>query len=173
MWNFMNNDSHYLTLEPGKGLLDTGAAKGMLSIGTLRDYAVKVLAPAHLWFVILPENQNIKAAGIGGSAKVLFEAMLPIGLGGVPGVLKVTVVADAGNHQIPLLIPQPLIKALGGRILTDLQVVQWTACAGGAESAVEELPSNHSAVSVCEGLHAFADELPDAWKYAFPKGGTL
>ena len=151
-------------------MLDTGAAKGMLSIGTLRDYAVNILAPAKLWFAILPSDRDIKAAGVGGSAKVVLEALLPIELGGVPGVLKVTVVADADKHQIPLLIPQPLIKALGGRILTDMRLVQWTACPG-AESVLEELPSNHTAVSVCEGLHAFADELPDAWKYAFPVGG--
>ena len=104
----MTNDC-YLTLQPGKGLLDTGAAKGMLSIGTLRDYAVNILAPAKLWFAILPSDRDIKAAGVGGSAKVVLEALLPIELGGVPGVLKVTVVADADSRQIPLLTPQPLI----------------------------------------------------------------
>ena len=139
----MTADEAYLTLEPGKGLQDTGAAKGMFGISTLRDYAVQVLAPIGLWFVIMPGQCQVKAAGVGGAAKVMFEAMLPIGLGGVPGVLKVTVVADEEKHQIPLLIPQPLIKALGGIILTDLQIFgQWTACAG-AQSVLEELPSKH------------------------------
>jgi hypothetical protein len=57
-------------------------------------------------------NKQARAHGVGGAAKVIGIAAIPLGIGGVSGILEATVV----EGEVPLLLPVRMLKELGAII---------------------------------------------------------
>ena len=53
-------------------------------------------------------NKHARAHGVGGAAKVIGIAAIPLGIGGVSGVLEATVV----EGEVPLLLPVRMLRWL-------------------------------------------------------------
>ena len=124
----------------GEGIVDTAAQDGLIGKAallqlteTLRGFGLQIR-----W----NHEKKAQASGVGGKAKVIGIAELPIGLAGVNGLLEVTVVQD----NVPLLLPVKLLRQL--RAVVDLDDNLLRLKAYGVETKMHELPSGHLSVSV-------------------------
>eukprot|EP00971_Amphidinium_carterae_P353043 6492804-Amphidinium_carterae.1 len=84
--------------------------------------------------------------GIGGVATTSGIWRLPIGLGGSPGLVDVTIIE---HEMVPLLLPISLQRDLGMVLSLPDKVAVWTTLTG-AKSKLVDLPSGHIAVSVTD-----------------------
>ncbi|CAE7544937.1 Top3a, partial [Symbiodinium necroappetens] len=124
----------------GEGIVDTAAQDGLIGKAallqfteTLRGFGLQIR-----W----NHEKKAQASGVGGKAKVIGIAELPIGLAGVNGLLEATVVQD----NVPLLLPIKLLRQL--RAVVDLDDNLLRLKAYGVETRMHELPSGHMSVSV-------------------------
>ena len=124
----------------GEGIVDTAAQDGLIGKAallqlteTLRGFGLQIR-----W----NHEKKAQASGVGGKAKVIGIAELPIGLAGINGLLEVTVVQDS----VPLLLPVKLLRQL--RAVVDLDDNLLRLKAYGVETKMHELPSGHLSVSV-------------------------
>ena len=92
-----------------QGIVDTAAQEGLVGkeallrlFDELRKYGLK----GH-W-----NGKTTEARGIGGKANTLGTVEVPVGIGGVPGILELTVVSE----DVPLLVPVNMLRALGALI---------------------------------------------------------
>ncbi|OLP86862.1 DNA topoisomerase 3-alpha [Symbiodinium microadriaticum] len=129
-----------VTTVSGEGIVDTAAQDGLIGKAallqlteTLRGFGLQIR-----W----NHAKKAQASGVGGKAKVLGIAELPIGLAGINGLLEVTVVQD----NVPLLLPIKLLRQL--RAVVDLDANLLRLKAYGVETSMHEMPSGHMSVSV-------------------------
>ena len=149
--NFLNGDAEigksYMTIPPGHAIIDPGASQeliGEAAFNTLKErLAIAGLAP-----VILDEVPP-QAAGIGGSARPLFNALTPIFLGGKPGIVKLTVLAD----EIPELLSIGLLEHTGAIIDTESNEIKFKRLQTAAH--MKRLESGHRVLDVTLGAGQF------------------
>ena len=138
------------------GLVDTGAINGMMGVEQYLDFDQNVLKQHALRTVEITSPVGA-IGGVGGKATVCFTMAVPVGLGGIPGVLSVVVI----EGSVPTLIPVGLMTSLKAHIRLDEDTIRWSAHPD-ATSSLTRLPSGHIAVDMSEGLENFAREVPDA-----------
>ena len=155
--NFVVEVMSYIVVAPWLGLLDTGAVHGMVGLPQFKQYDSEVLKPLGLGCVKIAAPKS--AGGVGGKARVLGAFIVPIGLGGVPGVLAVIIV----DGLVPWLLPLGLLRALKAHIMLDEGIVKYNV-EQGAQSVLVHLPSGHDAVDITEGLSSFKDVIPESEK---------
>eukprot|EP00435_Cladocopium_sp_Y103_P018800 s2487_g4.t1 len=96
---------HGIATQSFEGVVDTAAEGGLIGTVAL-DRLQSELKQIGLCCRWTPKTSSAK--GVGGQAKVVGVILIPIGLGGINGVLEATVV----EGEIPLLLPIRLLKML-------------------------------------------------------------
>ena len=99
-----------IVTESHDGVVDTAAEGGLigpLALDKLLQHLRQVHGLQGKW---IPKTSAAK--GVGGQAKVLGVILLPLGIGGINGVLEATVV----EGEVPLLLPVRLMRALHATI---------------------------------------------------------
>eukprot|EP00971_Amphidinium_carterae_P299173 5943414-Amphidinium_carterae.6 len=107
----------------------------------------------------LPTRPPPAMRGIGGQTKTTSAALVPIGLGGTPGLLAVVICPG----QTPTLLPLPLMRAWAGSIDLTNSVVTLESTHG--RSVIEYLHSGHAAVDIIDGLDWFLSSVPNSAKF--------
>ena len=123
------------------GLVDTAAQSGLVGEGALSRLE-KVLE--NFGLKINRTDRKAQARGVGGEAKVKEVVEIPLGLGGINGILEATVVAE----DVPLLIPVKLLREL--RAVIDFSVEQVSFKKHGTNTPMSILPSGHASISIVE-----------------------
>lgn len=132
-----------IATQPQHGLVDTAAERGLIGKpalnrlqGCLRECGLRIK-----W----PPNKTSAAKGVGGDAKCLGVAMIPVGVAGVNGLLRLletTVVDD----DVPLLLPVCMLTGL--KAVVDLQYMKLYLKEYGVEETMNVLPSGHVTIDV-------------------------
>ena len=131
-----------LMVPPRFGILDTGAQHGVIGTPAL-ELLCKELARHGLKVrEIAPESDG--ANGIGGGAQLLRAVQVPIGLGGVSGLLTLNVV----EQDAPLLMPGYLNRKLGMVLNCPEDRVDWKNI--NTSSKIVWLPSDHMICDIME-----------------------
>lgn len=120
-------------------MVDTAAEGGLIGLEPLQSLQEE-LARHGLRIKWTPKVST--ARGVGGDAKVEGVALIPIGIGGINGVLETTVVQ--GN--VPLLLPIRLLRALGAVI--DLDKLNMHIHRHGVVVSLREMPSGHVTTNI-------------------------
>ena len=130
-----------VTTSSTHGIVDTAAQEGLIGRSALLRLfeALRTHGLRGRW-----TGKTSEARGIGGKAATVGVVQVPVGLGGVPGVMELTVVAD----NVPLLIPVNLLRAL--KALVDLGGNYLHMPAVGASCSMQTLPSGHPAIDVTD-----------------------
>ena len=149
-------------LDANLGLIDTGAETAVMSISTLAKYFLEHLKPLGLKFKAVG-NEPQELSGIGGKAKVCFQAHIPMALGRIPGIVPTAITAQC----TPTLLPNPLIRVLRGLIDQDTCLVTWRVHPNAKSELVTTKPSEHIAVQITEGLEGFKQECPHAGDFEY------
>lgn len=130
-----------ITTHGAFGLVDTAAQSGLIGEealkrleGTLKEYGLRV---KHT-------DRKAQARGVGGEAAVRGVVEIPLGLGGINGVLEATVVKE----EVPLLIPVRLLRDL--RCVIDFSTERVEFKKHGHQTFMNILPSGHAAISITE-----------------------
>eukprot|EP00434_Breviolum_minutum_P024807 symbB.v1.2.021909.t1/scaffold1920.1/size100294/3 len=121
------------------GVVDTAAEGGLvgtLALQRLQDH----LRSYGLCCKWIPKNTAAK--GVGGQAKVVGVTLIPLGIGGVNGVLEATVV----EGDVPLLLPIRMMKGL--RTVIDLDQMKFIMKEYEVTVDMFELPSGHVTVDI-------------------------
>ena len=130
----------FLTIPAGHAIIDPGAGQDLIgapSYGRLKQQLAQGgLQPVQI------EEKPASASGVGGKATTLFQALIPCILGGAPGVVKVTVVAE----DIPHLLSIGLLESAGSVINTQTNQIQFENI--GTEDKMVRLRSGHRVVDV-------------------------
>ena len=123
------------------GVVDTAAQNGLVGLSSLRrleqalhGYGLKIK-----W-----TSKSGCARGVGGAAKVAGVAEIPLGLGGVNGILEATVVED----EVPLLIPVNLLKSI--RAVVDIDTEELVMKKFDTKIPMFRMKSGHFSVSVLD-----------------------
>ena len=130
-----------LTTSPMTAIVDTAAQDGLVGDAALSRLKQQLRARG-LQVVWL--DKVSKAHGVGGQAKVIGMAAIPLGLAGSSGVLEVSVV----QGDIPLLLPVKLLRSLQTIIDLNTDVMHFTRL--GRSVALQTLPSGHVAVEILD-----------------------
>eukprot|EP00971_Amphidinium_carterae_P274552 5448067-Amphidinium_carterae.4 len=80
------------------------------------------------------------AKGIGGTSRSLGRFNVPMGLGGMCGVVTVTIVDEP---EIPLSHPVGLMQGLGSVLSLPKLLSRWTQCKAVAKSDIYQMGSGH------------------------------
>ena len=121
------------------GVVDTAAEGGLvgtLALQRLQDH-LRSFGLCCKW---IPKNTAAK--GVGGQAKVVGVTLIPLGIGGVNGVLEATVV----EGDVPLLLPIRMMKGL--RTVIDLDQMKFIMKEYEVTVDMFELPSGHVTVDI-------------------------
>ncbi|CAE7573255.1 RE1 [Symbiodinium sp. CCMP2592] len=129
-----------VTTTAGEGIVDTAAQDGLVGKAALLQLteALRSFGLQIRWNT----QKKAQASGVGGKAKVIGIAEIPIGIAGVNGLLEVTVVQD----NVPLLLPIRLLRQLRAIVDLDRDVLQLKAYR--VETPMHSLPSGHMSISV-------------------------
>ena len=130
-----------LTTSPTMAVVDTAAQDGLVGLRAL-DRLKQQLTGYGLQ--ISWSNRKAKAHGIGGAARVIGVAALPLGLAGSSGVLEATVV----DNEVPLLLPVKMLRSLQAVIDVGGGCMHLKALNKSVE--LSQLPSGHLAVDVLD-----------------------
>ena len=130
-----------ITTHGAFGLVDTAAQSGLIGVGALNRLS-EILKDHGLKVRWTPKKGQ--ARGVGGEARCKGVIEIPMGVGGVCGVLEATVVEE----DVPLLLPVRLLKEL--RAVIDFSSDQLFLKKFGAGSMLSTLPSGHVAVSIVD-----------------------
>ena len=128
-----------ITTEAIEGVVDTAAEGGLIGKEPLLRLE-RELAARGLRVKWVPKRSFAK--GVGGNAVVEGVALIPVGLGGINGVLETTVV----QGDVPLLLPIKLLKALGAIIDLNDMVLHFPG--HRISLSLRELTSGHVTVNV-------------------------
>ena len=126
-----------LTVQANMAIVDTGAQCCVAGLQTMQRYWEEWRRRG---LMIQKEECHKKATGIGGSAKICGGIRMAAGLGGVNGILQITVV----DADVPLLLPVTVLKQLGAVVDLPAGVISWTG--PGTQSQFKELASGHLTV---------------------------
>ena len=124
-----------------EGVVDTAAEGGLIGSRALEQLEIH-LGEHGLRCQWTPKTSAAK--GVGGSAVVKGVILIPLGIGGVTGVLETTVV----EGDVPLLLPVRLLKALEAVINIPKRVLRLER--HDVEVCMRELPSGHMVVPITE-----------------------
>ena len=130
-----------ITTNAVEGIVDTAAESGLIGSQALGRLLLQLQKHGlrAKW-----TSKVASAKGVGGAAESLGVIMIPVGIGGVSGILEATVV----QGDVPFLLPVSLLKAL--RVVLDFG--DYTMCIPGHAKrlSLHELPSGHVTVGVLE-----------------------
>ena len=130
----------FLALEPGHAILDIGAGQDLIGLPSYEKLEQRLQSQG-LKCVKVPGHMT-PPSGVGGKATPLFKALIPCILGGVPGIVKVTVVRE----DIPRLLSVGLLEATGACINMRSNVVEYQEL--GAQESMQRLRSGHRTVDI-------------------------
>ena len=128
-----------ITTQAIEGIVDTAAEGGLIGKESLHRLK-RELAGRGLRIKWIPKQSFAK--GVGGNAVVEGVALIPLGLGGINGVLETTVV----QGDVPFLLPVKLLRALEAVI--DLKNMVMQVPSHQVFLPLRELASGHVAVNV-------------------------
>ena len=137
-----------LTTEPECGVIDTAAQTGL--VGEQALIRLSSTLGRHDLQVVW-SDKRAQAHGIGGEAKVVGVAEIPLGIGGIYGVLEYTVVKE----EVPLLLPIQLLRQV--EALVNLQSNVLSLQKFAVKTPMKMISTGHAMVSVTE----FG---PDGWR---------
>ena len=100
-----------------------------------------------LQVVSVPAQDAIPCAGIGGQAKIKRIVDAPVGVAGIHGLLRFTVLADTDKFQTPPLLPISFLEAVGAIIDLSSDCLRTP---DGHEAKMTRLPSGHRSVNILE-----------------------
>ena len=100
----------FLTLPGGEAVVDIGATQDLIGSEAMKQLNSSLNAVGLQ--SVRVNKPIVTPSGIGGSAKALYVALLPISPGGAPGVLEVTVL----EGHIPPLLSVGFLEHLGAKI---------------------------------------------------------
>ena len=152
-----------MTTHGSVGLVDTAAQGGLIGKPAL-ERLQQCLQAAGLRIQWL--DKEAKARGVGGEAKVLGVAKIPVGIAGVNGLVEATVV----DGEVPFLLSVSFLKELEAVI--DFSQSKLFLNRVRAESPLIHLPSGHVAVDVLK----FAEggwQVPEGLPFAVEKNSTF
>lgn len=142
---------HGIVTHASHGIVDTAAEGGLIGSQALQRLEVD-LRKRGLKVVWTPKTSSAK--GVGGQAKTLGVVMVPIGIGGLSGVLECTVV----EGDVPFLLPVTLLSTL--QVVLDFQKYQMHVPKHNLNIPMHALPSGHVTVDVLQfGENGF--EIPE------------
>ena len=121
------------------GVVDTAAEGGLVGIHALHRLERR-LHDHGLAIKWVPKKSLAK--GIGGQAQVVGVAMIPVGVGGLNGLLEVTVV----EGEVPLLLPVKLLKCM--EAIIDFSQFKFILPKEGIELPLHEMPSGHVTIDI-------------------------
>ena len=130
-----------IATQPQHGVVDTAAQSGLVGIRALQR--LEDTLNSHGLCVAWRDRQA-QARGVGGEASVVGVAEVPLGIGGVCGVLECTVVEE----DVPLLIPIRLLRDLGAQI--DLAKNEMFLKKYEVRVPLEIMPSGHATTGIVE-----------------------
>ena len=128
-----------ISTSPEHGVVDTAAEGGLVRSTSLEKIERK-LANFGLKCKWIPKRSAAK--GVGGQAKALGVVLLPLGLGGVNGLLETTVV----EGDVPLLLPIRMMTVL--RTVIDLHDMKFHMKEYSVTIPMFALPSGHVTVEI-------------------------
>ena len=130
-----------ITTHGTEGVVDTAAEGGLIGSETLERLEAELKR-----FNLKPKwtTKKCSARGVGGAAEPIGVALLPIGIGGVSGVLETSVI----KGDVPFLLPVSLLQALKASV--DFSTGMLHLREPHADVPMRRLPSGHVTVSVTE-----------------------
>ena len=136
--------SHFfvgLTTSPTSAVVDTAAQDGLVGRAALNrlKQQLDVRGLRVVW-----TEKKARAHGVGGPAKVIGTAAIPVGLAGSTGILEATVV----ESDVPLLLPVKLLKNLRAVIDVDGECMHFQSL--NQTVPLDTLPSGHIAVDILD-----------------------
>lgn len=135
-----------LTTSPTSAVVDTAAQDGLVGRSALNRLKQQLES---VW-----TEKKARAHGVGGPAKVVGTAAIPIGLAGSTGILEATVV----DSDVPLLLPVKLVRSLKAVIDVDGECMQFQML--NQTVPLDTLPSGHIAVDILDfGPHGYVHPI--------------
>ena len=130
-----------ITTRSHHGIVDTAAEGGLIGTCALErlQECLKSFGLQYVW-----TSKKSSAKGVGGPAKVHGVVYIPIGVGGVNGVLEATVV----EGEVPLLLPVKMMKSL--RVIINFTNLTFHLSDENTTIDVRELPSGHVTIEVSD-----------------------
>ena len=136
---------HGIVTSSFEGVVDTAAEGGLIGMLAFRRLEDE-LQKKGLQCKWTPKNTSAK--GVGGEAKVHGVVLIPLGIGGINGILETTVV----EGEVPLLLPIRLLKALKAVIDIPNESIHFKA--SDVTVGMRELHTGHMVIQITE----FSDE---------------
>ena len=130
-----------LTTSPTSAVVDTAAQDGLVGRAALNRLKQQLECRG---LKVVWTDKKARAQGVGGPAKVIGTAAIPVGLAGSTGILEATVV----DSDVPLLLPVKLLKNLRAVIDVDGERMHFQAL--NQTVSLHTLPSGHIAVDILE-----------------------
>ena len=147
-----------------EGVVDTAAEGGL--IGTRALFDLECHLKGHgLQCQWTPKQSAAK--GVGGSAVVKGVILIPLGIGGINGVLETTVV----EGDVPLLLPIRLLKTLDAVVNIPKRILRLEG--HGVDVCMRELHSGHMVISIMEfegGRFRCPEPLQHQYDFHLPPG---
>ncbi len=128
-----------ITTSAEHGVVDTAAEGGLVGKCALERLEEKL---RRIGLTCTKTNRQTSAKGVGGQAKVHGVVLIPIGVGGVSGVLEATVV----EGDVPLLLPVKMMRHL--RTVLDLDCLTFFMKEFDVTIPMFELPSGHVTIDI-------------------------
>ena len=130
-----------LSTEAAHGIVDTAAQSGLVGVkalerleDALEEHGLKVR-----W-----SDKIGHARGVGGEAESVGVVEIPLGIGGVNGILEATVVRD----DVPLLLPISLLCEL--KVIIDLESEVMRLQRFGTEVKLQRMRSGHYSIPILQ-----------------------
>ena len=134
----------YLTITSGQAIIDPGAAQDLIgkpAYEKLKEH----LASHGLQPVVQQDSGGLRnPSGIGGSAKALFKALVPVSFGQKPGLLEMTVI----DADIPPLVSVGFLDFLGTSLNLPKNKIVFEKL--GITMSISKLPSGHRTIELCD-----------------------
>ena len=152
-----------MTTHGSVGLVDTAAQGGLIGKPALErlQQCLKAAGLRIQWL-----DKEAQARGVGGEAKVLGVAKIPVGIAGVNGLVEATVV----DGEVPCLLSVSFLKELEAVI--DFSQSKLFLNRVRAESPLIHLPSGHVAVDVLKFAEG-AWQVPEGLPFAVEKNSAF
>lgn len=144
-----------LTTRPNLAVVDTAAQDGLIGSQALERLKENL---ADCGLKIAWTDKKARAHGVGGQAKVIGIAAIPLGIAESSGVLEATVV----EGDVPLLLPIKMLRKLRSVVDVDHECVTFRAL--NKSVPMQQLASGHVAIDVLD----FGSE-----GFKFPRGAEL
>ena len=129
-----------------EALVDTAAEDAVVGERAMARLEAE-LRRLGLQVVSVSSDDAIPCAGIGGQAKIKRIVDAPVGVAGIHGLLRFTVLADTDKFQTPPLLPISFLEAVGAIIDLSNECLRTP---DGHETRMTRLPSGHRSVNILE-----------------------